>query len=71
MSHASLETSTLTFLTVDSPLDAMNHANMQFNEIPTSSYEMQQRDGGMISQGIGRAIIQTLEPIVLSQVSMR
>ena len=32
---------------------------------------MQQRDGGMISQGIGREIIQTLEPIVLIQMSMR
>ena len=32
---------------------------------------MQQRDRGMISQGIGREIIQTIEPIVLSQVSMR
>ena len=31
---------------------------------------MKQRDGGMISQGIGREIIQTLEPIVLSQMSM-
>ena len=31
---------------------------------------MSQRDGGMISQGIGREIIQTLEPIVLSQMSM-
>ena len=30
---------------------------------------MQQRDGGMISQGIGRENIQTLEPIVLSQIS--
>ena len=44
---------------------------MQFNKIPTTSYAMQQRDGGMISQGIGREIIQTLEPIVLSQMSMR
>ena len=32
---------------------------------------MQQRDGGMISQGIGRENIQTLEPIESSQVSMR
>ena len=29
---------------------------------------MKQRDGGMISQGIGRENIQTLEPIVLSQM---
>ena len=28
-----------------------NHVNMQFNKIPTTSYAMQQRDGGMISQG--------------------
>ena len=32
---------------------------------------MQQRDGGMILQGIGREIIQTLEPMVLIHVSMR
>ena len=31
---------------------------------------MQQRDGGMISQGIGRENIQTIERIVLSQVSI-
>ena len=31
---------------------------------------MQQRDGGMISQGIGREIIQTLKPIGLTQMSM-
>ena len=48
-----------------------HHVNMQFNQIPTTSYAMQLRDGGMISQGIGREIIQTLEPIVLSQMSMR
>ena len=42
---------------------------MQFNKIPKTSYVMQQRDGGMISQGIGRENIQTLEPIVLSQMS--
>ena len=44
---------------------------MQFNKIPTTSYSNATRDGGMISQGIGREIIQTLEPIVLSQLSMR
>ena len=50
---------------------------MQFNnkKIPTTNNSMQQRDGGMISQGIGREIIQTLDPIVLrkvsSQMSMR
>ena len=32
---------------------------------------IQQRDGGMISKGIGRKIIQNIEPIVLSQMSMR
>ena len=48
-----------------------HHVNMQFNKIPTTSYAMQLRDGDMISQGIGREIIQTLEPIVLSQMSMR
>ena len=41
-----------------------HHVNMQFNKIPTTSYAMQQRDGGMISQGLGRENIQTLEPIV-------
>ena len=44
---------------------------MQINKIPTTSYAMQQRQGGMISQGIGREMIQTLEPIVLIQISMR
>ena len=44
---------------------------MQFNKIPITSYAMQQRYGGMISQGIGREIIQTLETIVLSQIPMR
>ena len=48
-----------------------HHVNMQFNKIPTSSYAMQQRDGGMISQGIGREIIQNLETIVSIQMSMR
>ena len=43
---------------------------MKFNKIPTTSYAMQQRDGGMISQRIGRENIQTIEPIVLSQMSM-
>ena len=32
---------------------------------------MQQRDGGMISQGKRGGIIQTIETIVLSQMSMR
>ena len=36
----------------------------------TTTYAMQQRDGGLISQGKGREIIQTIEPIVLSQMSM-
>ena len=39
----------------------IHHVNMQFNKkIPTTSYAMQQIYGGMISQGIGREIIQTL-----------
>ena len=46
------------------------HVNMQLIKIPTTSYAMQQRDGGMISQGIWREIIQTIEPIVWSQMSM-
>ena len=41
-----------------------HHVNMQFNKIPTTSYAMQKRDGGMISQGIGREIIQTFKLIV-------
>ena len=44
---------------------------MKFNKIPTPSYAMQQREGEIISQGIGREIIQTFVPIVLSQISMR
>ena len=41
---------------------------MQFNQIPTTSYAMQQRDGGMISQGRVREVIQTLELIALIHV---
>ena len=48
-----------------------HHVKMQFNKIPTTSYVNATRDGGMISQGIGKEIIQTVEPIVLSQMSMR
>ena len=48
-----------------------HHVNMQFNQISTTSYAMQQEMEGMISQEIGREIIQTLEPIVLSQMSIR
>ena len=40
-----------------------HHVKMQFNKIPTTSYAMQQRDGGMISQGIGKGFIQTLNLI--------
>ena len=46
-----------------------HHVNMQFNKIPKTSYAI--RDGDVISQGIGREIIKTFEPIVLSQISMR
>ena len=48
-----------------------HHVNMQFNKIPTTSYAMKQSDGGMISLGMWKEIIQTFEPIVLSQMSMR
>ena len=44
---------------------------MQFNKIPQLAMHWNERDGGIFSQGIGRENIQTLEPIVLSQVSMR
>ena len=47
-----------------------HHVNMQFIKIPTTSYAMQQEMGGMLSRGIRREIIQTLEPIVLRQMSM-
>ena len=41
-----------------------HHVNIQFNKkYPQLAMSMQQRDGGMISQGIQREIIQTLEPI--------
>ena len=48
-----------------------HHVKMQFNKIPTTGYANATRDGGMISEGIGRENIQTLDPIVLSQVSLR
>ena len=48
-----------------------HHVNMQFNKIPTTSYAMQQEMGAWFSKGIVREIIQTIEPIVLSQMSMR
>ena len=41
-----------------------HNVNMQFNKIHTTSYAMQQEMGELFSQGIGREIIQTLEPIV-------
>ena len=44
---------------------------MQFNKIPKTSYAMQQEMVELFSQGIGSEIIQTLEPIVLIQISMR
>ena len=38
------------------------HVNIQFNKNTTTSYALQcERDGGMISQGIGRGVIQTPE----------
>ena len=49
----------------------IHHVNMQFNKIPTISYAMQQEMGAWFLQGIGREIIQTLERIVLIQMSMR
>ena len=39
------------------------HVNVQFNKIPQLAMHFNERDGGMISQGIGRGIIQTLELI--------
>ena len=40
------------------------HVNIQFNKNTTTSYELQrERDGVMISQGIGRGVSQTPEPI--------
>ena len=42
-----------------------HHVNRKFNKKYLQlTMSMQQRDGGMISQGIGREINQTLEPIV-------
>ena len=40
------------------------HVNTQFNKNTTASYALQrERDGGMISQGIGRGVSQAPEPI--------
>ena len=48
------------------------HVNAQFNKIPQLAMELQrERDGGMISQGIGWGVGQTYEPIGLSQMSLR
>ena len=38
------------------------HVNMQFNKIPQLSMHNNVRDGGMISQGIGRGVSATPEP---------
>ena len=40
-----------------------HHVKMQFNKIPQLDMDWNVRDRGMISQGIGRGIIQTLELI--------
>ena len=40
-----------------------HHVNMQFNKIPQLDMHYNERDGGMISQGIGRGVNQTLDPI--------
>ena len=41
-----------------------HHVKMQINKNTTTSYILQrERDGGMISQGIGRGFSQTSEPI--------
>ena len=46
------------------------HVKMQINKNTTNSYAIQrERDGGMISQGIGRENIQTLDPMGKSQMS--
>ena len=37
------------------------HVNMQFNKIPQLAMHCNERDGGMVSQGIGRGFIQSLE----------
>ena len=66
-----IKTNAYGFHAIQAHYKLRHHVNMQFNKIPTTSYAMQQRDGGIISQGIGREIIQTLEPIVLIQISMR
>ena len=40
------------------------HVNAQFNKIPQLAIGLQRgRDGGMITQGIGRGVGQTPEPI--------
>ena len=46
------------------------HANMQFNKITQLAMHYNERDGGMISQGIGRGVIQTPRPIGLNHMSM-
>ena len=39
------------------------HVNMKFNKIPQLAMHYNVRDGGMISQGIGRGVSQDPEPI--------
>ena len=46
------------------------HVHIQFNKNTTASYALQhERDGGMISQGIGRENVQNLEPMGKIQMS--
>ena len=47
------------------------HVNMKFNKIPQLAMHCNKRDGGVISQGIGRGFIQTLDPIGWDQMLMR
>ena len=47
------------------------HVTMKINKIPHLAMELQhERDGGMIPEGIGRGVIQTLEPIGRDHMSM-
>ena len=40
-----------------------HHVNLQFNKIPQLAMHWNERDGGIFSQGIGRGVSQTPEPI--------
>ena len=52
------------FCAIQAHYNLKHHVNVQFNKIHTTSYVNATRDGGMISQGIGREIIQTIDPMV-------